>query len=127
MVQLAFDYIENECKVKVSRTYTLLPVETKVKGQLELVQLSLSKRLRKSDEIQKDIDHLEKAFGPKGENGIRTGIMDRLAKLSTMDNGEISQAANSVAGNNSASNGGSGEPVSYNLRVRNIVALEYSN
>ncbi|CAL1544644.1 unnamed protein product [Lymnaea stagnalis] len=64
LIQLALDYIEAEQKVKVTRTYTVLPVETPHKGDLNLIQLSFTKLNKQQPQPQNDVEELEKMFGP---------------------------------------------------------------
>ncbi|XP_005110123.1 PIH1 domain-containing protein 2 [Aplysia californica] len=86
LIQLALDYIEAEQKVKVARTYTILPEDTPYKGDLEFVQLSLSKRLRKQDDqFDHDMSELEKTFGPMAE-GEKDTLMAKLSNLTVSEN-----------------------------------------
>ena len=88
LVQLALDYIEHEQKVKVSRTYTVLPTDTTHKGEMEFVRLSLGKKLSNQDHLfEQNMKNLGKQFGAGTEND-EDSFMRKLSNLTMTENKE---------------------------------------
>ena len=91
LVQLALDYIENEQKVKLTRTYTIFPVDTPYKGDLELVRLCFTKAFQKKNSkgkngreptgFSKDVEEMEKTFGPLSSSE-RESLLSQLSNIS---------------------------------------------
>ncbi|GFO29876.1 pih1 domain-containing protein 2 [Plakobranchus ocellatus] len=92
LVHLALDYVEHEQKVKVSRTYTILPSDTPVKGDLELVRLCFTKAFQRNSKakggivgtskpLDKDVAELEKTFGPLSSSE-RESLLSQLSNIS---------------------------------------------
>ncbi|XP_059174589.1 PIH1 domain-containing protein 2-like [Physella acuta] len=85
LIQLALDYIEKEQKVSVSRTYTVLPVDTLYKGDLNLIRLSFTKLTKNKDQAVSDISELEDMFGPLTSNE-RENLLHKLSNISNNKN-----------------------------------------
>ncbi|RUS80772.1 hypothetical protein EGW08_011495 [Elysia chlorotica] len=90
LVQLALDYIEHEQKVKLTRSYTILPADTPLKGDLELVRLCFTKAFQKNMKgkasgkggaFSKDVEEMEKTFGPLSSTE-RDSLLSQLSNIS---------------------------------------------
>ena len=85
LINLAIDYIQDQHKVKVSRSYTLLPNSVTHKGPVKQLKESYGKKVKSADEqLEKDLNELEKTFGPITEGSKES----MLKKLSTMALGD---------------------------------------
>lgn len=105
LVQLALDYIENEQNVKITRTYTILPVDTAYKGDLELVRLCFTKSFQRNNKgkaggdnssFSTDVEEMEKTFGPLSSSE-RESLLSQLSNLSTAS----SSSPDNVSGSSS--------------------------
>ncbi|CAG5122908.1 unnamed protein product [Candidula unifasciata] len=82
LIQLALDYVEQEQKVKVTRTYTILPIDTPHKGDIHYLRQSFSKLFKKEEHrFDKHVNELESTFGPltSQEKGSLLSQLSRIA------------------------------------------------
>ena len=109
LVQLALDYVENEQKVKLTRTYTILPVNTTYKGDLKLVRLCFTKAFQKNmkgkangdmEGFSKDMEEMEKTFGPLSSK-------EKESLLSQLSNISMSSSTSPSSGEGLGPNSGS--------------------
>uniref|UniRef100_A0A0B7A7Y4 PIH1 domain-containing protein 2 n=1 Tax=Arion vulgaris TaxID=1028688 RepID=A0A0B7A7Y4_9EUPU len=81
LVQLALDYIEHEQKVKVTRTYVVLPIDTPHKGDINLVRLYFSKLSNKNGQgFEKQMGDLENTFGPLTSHE-KDSLLSQLSRI----------------------------------------------
>lgn len=81
LIHLALDYVEKEQKVKVTRTYTILPIDTPHKGDIHHLRQSFLKLSKKEEHgFDKHVNELENTFGPltSQEKGSLLSQLSRL-------------------------------------------------
>ncbi|BFZ13856.1 hypothetical protein BsWGS_16895 [Bradybaena similaris] len=81
LIHLALDYVEKEQKVKVTRTYTILPIDTPHKGDIHYLQQCFLKLSKKGEQgFDKHVNELENTFGPltSQEKGSLLSQLSRL-------------------------------------------------
>lgn len=94
LINLAIDYIHNQHKITLSRSFSILPSTTRVKGNLQVLQKALQGKHQNSDEeFDGQLSDLEKTFGLQG-SGAKDSLMNKLANLSTEDNTQEKHAPN---------------------------------
>jgi hypothetical protein len=94
LINLAIDYVYNQHKITLSRSFSILPSTTRIKGSLEVLRNALQGKNQNSDEeFDGQLSDLEKTFGLQG-TGAKDSLLNKLANLSTEDNKQEKHAPN---------------------------------
>ncbi|XP_062572918.1 PIH1 domain-containing protein 2-like [Saccostrea cucullata] len=94
LINLAIDYVHNQHKITLSRSFSILPSTTKFKGNILSLQKALqSQKQNEDDEFDEQLSELEKTFGLQG-CGAKDSLMNKLANLSTEDNAKSNNTPN---------------------------------
>lgn len=85
LINLAFQYIENQHKVEISRNYEILGGNIVYKGNMEKMQQALMKKTEKADKVfEKDMSELQKNFAPFPTDAKET-ILNKFANIAVSE------------------------------------------
>lgn len=94
LINLAIDYVFNQNKVTLSRSFTILPSKSKSKGNLPVLQKAFQGLNKNADqEFDEHLSEMEKTFGLQG-CGAKDSLLNKLAHMSTEDNEQDKNAPN---------------------------------
>ncbi|XP_033729180.1 PIH1 domain-containing protein 2-like [Pecten maximus] len=83
LINLAIDFIQHQHKVEISRSFTLLSKDIQLKGEIDVLNQSFSKKAQKSEqEFEEQLSELETSFGPLAA-GAKNSLLNKLANIST--------------------------------------------
>lgn len=85
LINLAFQYIENQHKVEISRNYEILGGNIVYKGNMEKLQQALMKKTENADkEFEKDMSELQKNFAPFPTDA-KENILNKFANIAVSE------------------------------------------